>query len=387
MARTRNTSMPPLNVEDGHPPSPPPSSPSLYESPLNSPTNKPPSSPLQTVAPPNTNLSMIPFLDPNPEPMQIVFSPKAPSSSVSKSTDSKPKNSRPTTSSSSIPSRTSQSYVWNDQIKKPPINDNIVHIIDSDGERTKPRVVEMVETQPQKSPPKTLKRKVVETAAESSHPPLKKPKKSIFKKRKQTFQSSPPKPHKKFKASCPSSQRAQSKKLCEISQKVKPPSLDVVFANPNDKLEHDDVFASFLKVPSENHPIAANLKPKCDLFHNICVHNILTRAGSWDKKKTATHKISNPVKKKAKMGEPLPEAKAEDEDVLPEDDSILCKSEYETSKPSSTEIVYPTPEKEHESRDEGSGKSEAKTEESEDDSKSKKRVEPEDNKKDKLEPE
>ena len=48
-------------------------------------------------------------------------------------------------------------------------------------------------------------------------------------------------------------------------------------------LDCDDVFASFLKEGFDERPTAANLNPKCHLFHNITVRTILARAGSWDK--------------------------------------------------------------------------------------------------------
>lgn len=43
------------------------------------------------------------------------------------------------------------------------------------------------------------------------------------------------------------------------------------------------MFESFLKEGYDGRPTAANLKPKCHLFHNITVRTIITRAGSWDK--------------------------------------------------------------------------------------------------------
>ena len=49
------------------------------------------------------------------------------------------------------------------------------------------------------------------------------------------------------------------------------------------KLDRDEVFESFLKEGFDGRPIAANLNPKCHLFHNITVRTILARAGSWDK--------------------------------------------------------------------------------------------------------
>jgi len=49
------------------------------------------------------------------------------------------------------------------------------------------------------------------------------------------------------------------------------------------KLDRNDVFASFLKEVSDERPTTANFNPKCHMFHNITIHTILARAGSWDK--------------------------------------------------------------------------------------------------------
>ncbi|KEH29519.1 hypothetical protein MTR_4g040530 [Medicago truncatula] len=149
------------------------------------------------------------------------------------------------------------------------------------------------------------------------------------------------------------------------------------------KLDRDDVFASFLKDGSDEKPTAANLTSLCDLFQNITVRTIVSRAGSWDKvnnsdlivvyhllkkkplnlgrlgfaigpkhkrKKTATHKISKSVKKKGKVGEPLAEVEAEEE--LPEHETDLFESGSETPEPSE-EIEYSTPEPEPENVQEG----------------------------------
>ena len=169
-----------------------------------------------------------------------------------------------------------------------------------------------------------------------------------------------------------------------------------------------------MKEGSDEKPTAANLNPKCHLFHNITLHTILATARSWDKvtnsdlivvyhllrkkplnlgylilahmkhsashrrsapyamlltkifrkfkvplddevgidegvvidgtavgrlriatipktprKKTAPRKISGSVKKKGKIGEPLPEAVVEDD--LPEDKLVLPESDSKTS--------------------------------------------------------
>jgi len=121
-------------------------------------------------------------------------------------------------------------------VDKTPKIDTIVHIIDSDGERTEPRVIETdqpqpqpVESQPQKSP---SKRKATETSNETTPPPSKQPKKSVSKKRKQVVESSPPQPRKKMKASSSSSLRAQAKGKSEAPKKVRAASLDDMFEDP-----------------------------------------------------------------------------------------------------------------------------------------------------------
>jgi len=199
---TSKTEPPPI------PPSPPPSSPHQTES-LLSPSHQA-VSPLPS-PPPKTNLSLIPFLEYNPtsmtavfpsssdhEPIPTVFTSQAPSPSISKSKVSKPKKSK---STSLFPARRSQRMR---SVNKPPKIDTNVHIIDCDGERTKPRVIETVEpqlqetveSQPKKSPPK---RKIAETLVETTPPPSKQPKKSASKKRKQTVETSPSQPQKNLR--------------------------------------------------------------------------------------------------------------------------------------------------------------------------------------------
>ena len=122
-------------------------------------------------------------------------------------------------------------------VNKPPKIDKTVHVIDSDGERTEPRVIEMDEPQPQKSverqPQKSpSKRKAAETSVETTPPPSKQPKKSVSKKRKQAVESSPPQPRKKLKVSSSSSPRAQAKGKSEAPKKVRAASLDDVFGDP-----------------------------------------------------------------------------------------------------------------------------------------------------------
>jgi len=183
MEKSENENLPPLTFETEPPPiSPPPSSPHQTE------TSPPPSH--QTISPPpppNTNMSLIPFMEYNlkpmttvfpskthsssdPEPIPTVFTSQAPSPSVSKSKVSKPKKSK---STSSLLARRSQRMR---SVYKPPKIDTNVHVIDSDGERTEPRVVETVEPQlqetiePQRHKSRT-KRKIVETLVETTPPP------------------------------------------------------------------------------------------------------------------------------------------------------------------------------------------------------------------------
>jgi len=271
MEETLNETLPPLTSETEPPPippqlSPPPLQPHETKTPPSPPhitephlspshqtvTSPPPSQQTESPPspPPNPNLALIPFVQINPKPMTTVFPSKAPSSSdpkpmptvfsskvpspsLSKSKSSKAKKSKPKTSSSSIPTRKSQRMR---SVNKTPIIDTTVHVIDSDEERTEPRVIETgqpqpqpVESQPQKSP---SKRKATETSVETTPPPSKQPKKSVSKKRKQAVESSPPQPQKKLKASSSSSPRAQAKGKSEASKKVRAASLDDVFGDP-----------------------------------------------------------------------------------------------------------------------------------------------------------
>jgi len=260
MENSLNEILPPLTSETEPPPIPPPLSPPP-SSPHQTVTSPPPSQQTESPPspPPNLNLALIPFVQINPKPMTTVFpsknpssfdpkpmptefTSKAPSASISKSTSSKPKKSKRKTSSSSIPTRKSQRMRY---VNKTPKIDTTVHIIDSYGKRTEPRVIETdqpqpvieidqpqpqpVESQPQKSP---SKRKATETSVETTPPLSKQPKKSVSKKRKQVVELSPPQPRKKMKASSSSSPRAQAKGKYEAPKKVRAASLDDVFGDP-----------------------------------------------------------------------------------------------------------------------------------------------------------
>jgi len=150
-------------------------------------------------------------------------------------------------------------------VNKPPKIDANVHVIYSDGERLEPRVVETVEPQPHKSTPK---RKVVETSVETTPPPSKQRKKSGSKKRKQTAESS--QPQKKSKTSSSSSPRAQANKGSE--KKVKAASLDIVFGDPDIKVNYLSKWAN--KAIANGRQVnlddmaarGQNLKPHFDAF-------------------------------------------------------------------------------------------------------------------------